>query len=223
MILLKHILCAIPGYHLLLLSLNKTGYKALEKTCVKFLWGTNELGKGKKALVAWEEIARTRKEGGLDILPFETQAQALKTRYITQLLEDRSTEWVWMAKKFIHDTLKTSPDKKEMKGWKVTDALLLDPKILVTNSPTLKGILRGWQHADDTLEFKFGEGTISKGATINQLLKLYQMNCGINGEKIRDLWIFLANRKVKSVQDLIQETGDWVNAESLASQIKSTR
>lgn len=36
-VLLRHVLRAIPSYHLMLLSLNKTGYKELEKLCKSFL------------------------------------------------------------------------------------------------------------------------------------------------------------------------------------------
>lgn len=72
----------------MLLSLNKTGYKALEKICSRFLWGINDLSKGKKALIAWSKITRDKNEGELGILPFKVQAQALKMRYITQFLED---------------------------------------------------------------------------------------------------------------------------------------
>lgn len=69
-VLLKHVLRTIPGYHLMALSLNNQGYKQLEKTCHIFLWGMNEQGKPKKALIVWEEITRPRAEGGLDIRPF---------------------------------------------------------------------------------------------------------------------------------------------------------
>lgn len=69
------------------------------------MWGKNEDGKQKKALIAWHEITRPRSEGGLDIRPFELQAKTLKMRHMTQLLEGRETEWTWIAQHFIEEAL----------------------------------------------------------------------------------------------------------------------
>lgn len=65
--------------------------------------------KAKKALVAWEEITRPRAEGGLDITPFETQAQALKMTHVTQIIEGCGTEWVWICNTFIWEALRIGP------------------------------------------------------------------------------------------------------------------
>lgn len=63
------------------------------------------------------------------------------------------------------------PNKENIyKNWLVADALLLDPKIQVTNTPMLKGILQRWQKVTSSLEFQFKEGAIPKGAIVNQLM-----------------------------------------------------
>lgn len=50
--MLRHVLWAIPTYHLLLVSLNGTGYKEMEQISRNFLWGTSRTGVNKKALIS---------------------------------------------------------------------------------------------------------------------------------------------------------------------------
>lgn len=96
-----------------MLSLNQQGYDKLVKACRRFLWGTNDDGKAKKALIAWDDISRPREEGKLDIRPFKLQAKALKMRNIAQLLEGREIEWIWIMEVFIKAAMRTGPHKKE--------------------------------------------------------------------------------------------------------------
>lgn len=70
-VLLRHVLRAIPSYHLMVLAPNRKGYDGLEKSCKQFLWGVNEEGKLKKALITWEDITHPKKEGGLDVRLFK--------------------------------------------------------------------------------------------------------------------------------------------------------
>lgn len=55
-VLMCHVLRAIPEYHLMALYLNQQGHKQLEKACRIFLWSKNEEGKAKKDLITWEDI-----------------------------------------------------------------------------------------------------------------------------------------------------------------------
>lgn len=132
-------------------------------------------------------------------------------------------EWVWMAKVFITAALKLGPMKKGRKKWSMAEGLFFDSEIQMTNTPILKGIIQGWQKMVSSIKFKFGEGTISTGATIEQILMLYKDNHNIEEEKIRDLHTFLVNKRLKSVSDLIGNNGDWIKPGNLATQICSTR
>lgn len=89
---MKHVLRAIPSYHLMALSLNQQGYKKLKKACTILLWGWNENGKENKALIAWEEITWPRAEWGLDSQPFRQQSHALKMQHISQIIEGQDRE-----------------------------------------------------------------------------------------------------------------------------------
>jgi hypothetical protein len=63
LIMLKHILRAMPTYYLMLLDFTADGYRELESVCRKFLWGYQEGGQAKAPLVAWEKICQPRSEG----------------------------------------------------------------------------------------------------------------------------------------------------------------
>lgn len=71
--LLRHVLRAIPNYHLMVLSLTHDSYNELEKVCRIYLWGTNKEGKPKKTIIAWDDITRPKGEGGMDIRPFNNR------------------------------------------------------------------------------------------------------------------------------------------------------
>ncbi|KAL2603065.1 hypothetical protein R1flu_003938 [Riccia fluitans] len=80
--LLQHVLRALPVYHFLGLGLKNTSYKQLETSCHAFLWGTNAEGKPKMALVKWDSITKLRINGGLQIRSFQRVSEALKMRYV---------------------------------------------------------------------------------------------------------------------------------------------
>ncbi|KAL2612246.1 hypothetical protein R1flu_023938 [Riccia fluitans] len=56
-LLLQHVLKALPIYHFLGLGLQRNSYKMLETPCRTFLWGTNAEGRTKMALVRWDSIS----------------------------------------------------------------------------------------------------------------------------------------------------------------------
>lgn len=154
-VLLRHVLKAISGYHLLLLSLNKQGYGDLERECRQFVWGEDQDDHKKKALIAWSKIMRPKFEGDLKIRPFETQLQVLKIKCVTQLLEGRKVEWTMIVMQFFQEALCTGPEKKEHKNWKTKDALLLVPQIKVIGSNTIKGMVKEWATTMQQLEYQF--------------------------------------------------------------------
>ncbi|KAL3689642.1 hypothetical protein R1sor_015951 [Riccia sorocarpa] len=60
-ILLKHVLAAAILYQMLFVGLCADGLEELERLCRNFLWGWNDEGNPKKAMIAWERVL-TRKE-----------------------------------------------------------------------------------------------------------------------------------------------------------------
>lgn len=107
--------------------------------------------------------------------------------------------------------------KKERKRWSVQYALLLDPTIQVIDSPTLKLILIGWGLTTKSLNFKFGDNMIPMQLTMKQLLLLYNELGDVLEANICAIKIFLSNRKVKYVSDLLKDNGEWRKVDNLIS------
>ncbi|KAL3679848.1 hypothetical protein R1sor_022804 [Riccia sorocarpa] len=97
-ILLRHVLAATPLYQLMSVGLCKDGLEELERLCRNFLWGWNEDGNPKHALVAWERIAQEKLNGGLGWTSFRTISDALNVRLIGRILEGGSAEWIQLAR-----------------------------------------------------------------------------------------------------------------------------
>jgi hypothetical protein len=67
LIALKHILRAMPVFHLLILDFTQEGYNRLESICRTFLWGTAESGNPKIPLITWPKIVQSKLTGGLGL------------------------------------------------------------------------------------------------------------------------------------------------------------
>lgn len=124
------------------------------------MWGRNKQGKPKKTLIAWEEITRPRAEGGLDIRPFAEQALALKMRHVSDFGK------TWINHYFIKEALRVGPQKKETKHWEAEEGILLCNNLQITNSLTMKGLLKGWNDDVKKLTFTFGDDTIPRDASM---------------------------------------------------------
>lgn len=67
--------------------------------------------------------------GGLGILPFTVQAQALKMRHVIKMIISMEVDWIKMVHKVIRKSLRSGPDKKASpiaplqlcEGWRWTD------------------------------------------------------------------------------------------------------
>lgn len=132
-------------------------------------------------MITWKEITHSKAKGGLDICPFVVQAQALKIRHVNQLIDNKKTKWISIASSLIVEDLKKGPHKKERKHRKIVDAILLNPKIHIPNSPTLRGMLKGWAVASKELQFRFQENSLPNSVVTEQLLMLYDRNYDLEG------------------------------------------
>ncbi|KAL3679732.1 hypothetical protein R1sor_022688 [Riccia sorocarpa] len=76
-ILLKHVLLAIPTYQMMMVGMNSKSAKDLEAVCKGFLWGRTEEGRPKKPLVAWERLIQPKTHGGLGFLSLVERGHSL--------------------------------------------------------------------------------------------------------------------------------------------------
>ncbi|KAL3690555.1 hypothetical protein R1sor_016864 [Riccia sorocarpa] len=140
---LKHALSMLPNYYLMTLGLTTNGYRKLDRTCWRFLWGSNKDGQPKKSLVSWERICQEKKDGGLGLTTFKNQAIVLKMRLVSRLLEGDSAEWTEIARAML---------ERDFHGRRANEGLLrsaeeilvLEKITIPKNSKTLSHILKGW-------------------------------------------------------------------------------
>ncbi|KAL3685574.1 hypothetical protein R1sor_003596 [Riccia sorocarpa] len=174
-ILLRHVLAATPLYQLMSVGLCKDGLEELERLCRNFLWGWNEDGNPKHALVAWERIAQEKLNGGLGWTSFRTMSDELNVRLIGRILEGGSAEWIQLARSFILRTLRKGSYQRECSQWTVHESLVFLSLTRIDGSPTLSRIVGSWYKMRKQLRWKSEEGELDRSMSILQIKVLQQL------------------------------------------------
>ncbi|CAM6102385.1 unnamed protein product [Calypogeia fissa] len=92
-LVVKHVLQAIPIYHAMFLHAPDTICKKFSRLCKDFLWGFNKAGGRKLPLVAWEKMALPKIHGGLGFKEVKAHSKALLCRWILHALDNPRSEW----------------------------------------------------------------------------------------------------------------------------------
>jgi hypothetical protein len=95
-ILVKHVLQAIPIYHMMFVKTPQQTAKKMECIFQSFLWGYNAEGGRKMALVSWNKLICVKAEGGLGLKDLYQHSAALLGRWVTEALDNPHTEWAQM-------------------------------------------------------------------------------------------------------------------------------
>ncbi|KAL3687463.1 hypothetical protein R1sor_013772 [Riccia sorocarpa] len=162
-----HVLAATPLYRLLSIGLCKDG--------LEDLWGWNEEGNPKLALIAWDRIALAKEEGGLGWTRFKVMADALNVRQVSRILEGGSAEWIQLAKSFVLRTLRGGAYQRECSQWTIEEGLLLLPLTKVEGSATLTRMLGSWYKARKKLHWKEDIGELNGSLSIMQVKAVQQI------------------------------------------------
>jgi hypothetical protein len=64
-LLVKHVLQAIPIYHMMFIRLPNKTTTRIKQICRDFLWGFNQEGGRKTTLISWRKLTRKKCEGGI--------------------------------------------------------------------------------------------------------------------------------------------------------------
>ncbi|KAL3678602.1 hypothetical protein R1sor_021558 [Riccia sorocarpa] len=143
-----------------------------------FLWGWNENGNPKHALVAWERIAQEKLNEGLGWTSFRTMSDALNVRLIGRILEGGSAKWIQLARSFILRTLRKGSYQRECSQWTVQECLVFLPLTRIDGSPTLSRIVGSWYKMRKQLRWKSEEGELDRRMSILQVKVLQQLAGG---------------------------------------------
>ncbi|KAL3687547.1 hypothetical protein R1sor_013856 [Riccia sorocarpa] len=209
-VLLKHVLRSVPVYQFLGIGLNTTGYKRLETPCRVFLWGTNTEGKSKTALVAWEQITKQRKNGGLGITTFRDTGDILKMRYSTRVLDGEEFDWANLFKHFTAQGMTRKTYDNETKWWSPEEGLLLLPTIPCNKSSVAKHFLKSWLRFRNMLTLAEDSRELPGTLTIWQLQLLMQRYGGRYSYNARMIHPILKKIGIQVLMHLRSHDG-WIN------------
>ncbi|KAL2613607.1 hypothetical protein R1flu_025299 [Riccia fluitans] len=212
-LLLKHVLRALPVYHFLGLGLHRVSYKSLEAPCRAFLWGTNSDNRTKTALVGWNTLNKAKTNGGLQFRPFQRVSETLKMRYVGRLLNGEVSDWSQMMKYFIRQQLQNRSNSKELKYWTAEEALLLLPSLSIPQSETTHNIVQSWFRFRKYLRLDNSTLILPGSLTLRQtqaLLSRYRDNRPFN-ERIT--YPLLKRIGVFVLANLSDSRGKWIEVD----------
>lgn len=93
LILVRHVLSAMPIFQMLVLDLPVWLRKLIVKLLRSFLWENKEVASGGKCLVNWKAVCRPGVFGGLGITDLQAQGIALRSRWLWQSWTDPAKPW----------------------------------------------------------------------------------------------------------------------------------
>lgn len=116
-ILLKHTVRAIPIFWMSMIGLTQVAVAQMDSMCLHFLWGWNESGKAKVALIAWKRFCRSKSQGGLGLKDLSAMGKSLLCKKLSNVLCDDPSTWSSLLAEFIrHSRAKYN---KAIIAWKL--------------------------------------------------------------------------------------------------------
>ncbi|KAL3693009.1 hypothetical protein R1sor_006660 [Riccia sorocarpa] len=215
--LLRHILRAIPIYHFLSIGLNELGYKQLKSVCRFFLWGTTREGKARCPLIAWDKITCSRWYGELQIKPFDLMSTALKMKLIARLLAGDNSEWSDMIRYYIRHETRKRKYTRETKWWSAEEALILLSSI-PSKELTLRHLMKSWKRIHNYLRLDTTTLYLPGSITWRQVMLLTERYAWGKPFENRTLAPVLKLLRCESLMNLADGTGRWLDVKQTARQ-----
>ncbi|KAL2622713.1 hypothetical protein R1flu_002918 [Riccia fluitans] len=214
--MLQHVLRTLPVYQLLGLGLLKSSFQKLEAPCRAFLWGTNADHKTKTALVSWDCITKFKRNGGLQVRPFQKVSEALKIRYAGRLLSGESSDWAHMIRFFVKEQMTRRAYCREVRQWTAEEGLLLLPRFSIPRSETANSIMNSWFKYRSYLQLEEDTLVLPESLTLRQLLELlkrYRVRAPFND---RVVYPVLKKIGVTVLANLVDSNGRWIKVGEVA-------
>jgi hypothetical protein len=98
LLLIKHVLQAIPIYHMMFMKTPTKTVKQLEQIFKDFIWGFKKDGGWKTPLVSWHKLVRRKACGGLGFKNIAAHSEALLSRWVTTALDEPHSDWALLFK-----------------------------------------------------------------------------------------------------------------------------
>ncbi|KAJ3700519.1 hypothetical protein LUZ61_004224 [Rhynchospora tenuis] len=108
--LASSVLSAVPSYFMSSFLLLAWLIKEIDKLRRKFIWGTNQQGRNRLHLMAWQRLCQPKSVGGLGLVDLKLQNQALLLRWIWNLYTKQESLWGCAATNlYCHTDTQASP------------------------------------------------------------------------------------------------------------------
>jgi hypothetical protein len=92
--LVNSVLSSLPNHYLSSLKIHKTIIKIADRSRRHCLWAKEEESGSAQSLAAWSLVCRPKKKGGLGIINFEVQNQALLLKHLHKFYSKADIPWV---------------------------------------------------------------------------------------------------------------------------------
>ncbi|KAL3683316.1 hypothetical protein R1sor_001338 [Riccia sorocarpa] len=155
LLLIKHVLSAIPSHHLLIVGLDTKGLARVNRALRNFLWGYAEGGKPKKPLIVWSKLHLPKESGGLGWTDIQSRMKSSLAMKAMQFFEpaEEQVGWMRLARAIVTKHLEFT----NKAGWSIHEVLLLSNSLQIRKSPTLSRILSNWFAARKFLSIEIVE------------------------------------------------------------------
>ncbi|XP_050238425.1 uncharacterized protein LOC126687917 [Mercurialis annua] len=214
--LIQYVLMSMHVFWASIMLLPKKVNKEIQSICARFLWNGNQEGKY-SALVAWKDIIKQKKEGGLGIKDIGTWNKAAISKHVWQVMSGCSSLWV----KWIHQNklkncsfwgikanndsnwiwrglLSIRSDIRKMVSYSIGDGKLVN----FWNDPWLQGC----SLLEKFPRVKMKDANVSKTSCVADLWKNNRWNLPDPIESnTEEAWSFIKeNYKLRNTPDLVR-------------------
>lgn len=119
--MVNSVLSAPPTFNMCCLKLPLKVIDRIDNARKACLWNKRELNCKGKALVAWEEACKPKKNGGLGIINLERQNDALLLKHLDKIYNSKDLPWVTLTWTKMYSNVQTPPQGRSPVGshwWK---------------------------------------------------------------------------------------------------------
>ncbi|KAL2608299.1 hypothetical protein R1flu_026872 [Riccia fluitans] len=209
LVLLRHVLAAMPTYQILAVGMSEQGMNRFETLCRNFVWGWNAEGNPRLATIAWWKFALRKEDGGLNWTPTKDRVIALQIRNLGHILIDKQCEWTVIAKTMIKKRIAEGPNKRDRQLWSAQEALLLLNQLTILGAPLLTRMLKIWFKIQKFLRREGNRQEIPAFATVQQLAMLATRYTAEGKEWAPTAARLLASIKIYDAIHLWDSAGRW--------------
>ncbi|KAL3676392.1 hypothetical protein R1sor_026340 [Riccia sorocarpa] len=154
MIVMKHVLKAMPNHLFTGLFLNQKALDQMEAICRKFLWGKNDSGADRVPLIAWAEITKSKGDGGLAATSFAVQGKAMRLKALLKTFTKNHEDWHSALQAILQHATKKKPGGTILQYLSLQEILMACNIKRIPKAQTATGLTLAWNEAKRKLKIE---------------------------------------------------------------------